>query len=782
VVANTVIRFESQLETADAATIARFLQVGRNFTADQIPDLHGPAPTPNPMTTFAPGPPPVAPGISAAGVVAGGLFGELQVAAFDTVNVIVYGTPNGPFFSTNGGQTAQTSTFNTVAAPPAAAFVSLGDPTVAIGAPNASFAQTAYYAQLQQVAAAAGGANKPTVAIGLYQSANGSTFNNLGFPRNCSVAAQGCVVPDQEQLASDRINRAVTATGSFDQLYLAWRNFTSPTTNSMTVAVACSQDNGANWTVDLTTLAKSGADFPRLAVGPDGTLLVAYSVISGSGATYSLRTQKWGSCASGFRPGDSATVGKSAVTEVTDMPGLDRPPKGNYAPAWENTFRVFVVYANEASAGNDDIHVAESVDAGKTWDRDSIVSKNGTGRRYFPWVCSTVGKNFVSWYDRRGSTAANPDLTAYFRSSVFDNGSTSTVGVGPEVNVSGVNDAQCAPGFPNQVRGATEITACTGLPGGFIQGGTCQFTCAPGVAGPCGSGRACDFRAANPCPALPPPAPAESCTAGNLGQPKYGDYNGAACALGTLFVAWTSATPASGAACLVNGLPATSASQCCSGVLSGGTCAATAAACVANGGACGPATTCCSATAGGRCQAGQCMPAITMYTGSSCLGPGCAGAPVKITYHQTGACNGFVIPTGAVSAGPNAAYVIFGIERIDNSLGTTTFNFDPDRIFVQQTGPRKFDSSLQLYPNVLGPFAVTTQTFAPGANSGFAVSAQGATVVTTTNADGAVEANQTAYFLQYDRQPSDPQITFVKSDAARTSWPLTRDCKTIVLK
>jgi hypothetical protein len=68
------------------------------------------------------------------------------------------------------------------------------------------------------------------------------------------------------------------------------------------------------------------------------------------------------------------------------------------------------------------------------------------------------------------------------------------------------------------------------------------------------------------------------------------------------------------------------------------------------------------------------MPAITMYTGSSCLGPGCAGAPVKITYHQTGACNSFVIPPG-VSAGPNAAYVIFGIERIDNSLGTTTFNF-----------------------------------------------------------------------------------------------------------
>ena len=89
--------------------------------------------------------------------------------------------------------------------------------------------------------------------------------------------------------------------------------------------------------------------------------------------------------------------------------------------------------------------------------------------------------------------------------------------------------------------------------------------------------------------------------------------------------------------------------------------------------------------------------------------------------------------------------MIFGIERIDNSLGTTTFNFDPDRIFVQRAGSPKFDSGLQLYPNVLGPFAVRFQTLAPGTNMGFAVSAQGSAQVTTTTLDGAVEANQTAY-------------------------------------
>ena len=46
-VGNRVVRFESQPpEDAPAATIARFIQIGRNFTADAIPDLHGPPPAP----------------------------------------------------------------------------------------------------------------------------------------------------------------------------------------------------------------------------------------------------------------------------------------------------------------------------------------------------------------------------------------------------------------------------------------------------------------------------------------------------------------------------------------------------------------------------------------------------------------------------------------------------------------------------------------------------------------------------------------------------------------
>ena len=88
-----------------------------------------------------PGPPLAATGLTASGVVSPGSFGELEVAAFDTKNVIVYGTQNGPFRSTNGGQTVTASTFNTAPAPPNTVFASNGDPTVAVGAPDAAFNQ-----------------------------------------------------------------------------------------------------------------------------------------------------------------------------------------------------------------------------------------------------------------------------------------------------------------------------------------------------------------------------------------------------------------------------------------------------------------------------------------------------------------------------------------------------------------------------------------------------------------------------------------------------------------
>jgi hypothetical protein len=160
-----------------------------------------------------------------------------------------------------------------------------------------------------------------------------------------------------------------------------------------------------------------------------------------------------------------------------------------------------------------------------------------------------------------------------------------------------------------------------------------------------------------------------------------------------------------------------------------------------------------------------------------------SSSPVNITYHQTGACNGYS-PSGGgiVSAGPNAAFVLFGIEKIDNSGGSAAFAFDPTKLFVQQAVRHFIDPNLAIYRDILGPFAAVSTTVNQGQLMKFNPVAQGALAVQTTNSDGSTEANQTAYFLKYNGSPTDPTVTLTKSDASRTSWPNTQDCTAITLQ
>ncbi len=160
----------------------------------------------------------------------------------------------------------------------------------------------------------------------------------------------------------------------------------------------------------------------------------------------------------------------------------------------------------------------------------------------------------------------------------------------------------------------------------------------------------------------------------------------------------------------------------------------------------------------------------------------CAANKVTINYHQVGACNGYAGPNGAVSAGPNAAYVIFAIESIDNTQTKTNFNYNPASMCITQQN-RCIDPNLQLVHDVLGPFATVPVTVNAGQQMGFSPNGFGALVVQTVNANGAVEANQTNYFLnQYQNQPANTSVLLVKSNSSQTSWPLTEDSKQIQLK
>jgi hypothetical protein len=419
----------------------------------------------------------------------------------------------------------------------------------------------------------------------------------------------------------------------------------------------------------------ASADWPRLTVGRDGSVYIIYQTLYalclGDGANtcgttnsfccsgscqagvcanrnpvnpqhqlrYALWVEKLSSCDDGFRPlrptpppgsptGTFPILIKDPVVPISDMPGIDRQVIGNYMIAGDdvdtNNRRLFLTFIEEASSqnpnlvidgvpalANDNVRVAESRDAGLTWTiASSPVNTTTVGHRYFPWICTTNGIAYVTWYDRRTATLANTGLTSYFHASVSDPMNNGALAFGAEVNVSGgpgFDDPQCRSGFPLGARSAVEETLCTDLPTGQVAAGLCLPS--PSLA-------LCDFRAGTSACSSP-----AVCSPGD-GVPKYGDYNGAACAAGNLFMAWTTAVPPKGQACTPKGGSCATSGDCCSGAACvNGLCSdqGPITTCTANGGACTAANAgfCCS----GNCLGGFCQPFVGVFASSTAVTP-----------------------------------------------------------------------------------------------------------------------------------------------------------------
>ena len=254
--------------------------------------------------------------------------------------------------------------------------------------------------------------------------------------------------------------------------------------------------------------------------------------------------------------------------------------------------RIYLSYMDEVKnpdgSISDDIDVVKSTDGGLTWPEDLDMTQGKPARRFLPAICATNGNLFVSWYDCRNATPAAQDLTSYYWATVLDQG---TLALGTEVNASGgKDDPECISGI---ALAGLRLSGRRGL----AAFGTVDRNDLPrfGVAGRCDTAvsvfppipawgvacaeasRQCDFRTGvgAACPAdananfvrgligLPPQAIQEQCRAA-LGAPKYGDYNGAACAGGKLYMAWASSTPPAGT-CGLRGSACTQDEDCCAG-------------------------------------------------------------------------------------------------------------------------------------------------------------------------------------------------------------------------
>lgn len=149
-----------------------------------------------------------------------------------------------------------------------------------------------------------------------------------------------------------------------------------------------------------------------------------------------------------------------------------------------------------------------------------------------PWICTLDGAAIVTWYDRSAAAPATPaaatnDLTNYMLARTFVGG---IPGVFSTINLSVNPDPQCASGWPVAPRNKNDATSCTN----------------PQTAGVCRPKNPkirCDFNIG--C------SGSDVCDTDD-GQPKYGDYNGNACAAHHVYTAWASATSPPGLPTVAN--------------------------------------------------------------------------------------------------------------------------------------------------------------------------------------------------------------------------------------
>ena len=459
-------------------------------------------------------------------------FGELEIAVSPDGKNIVIGKNVGVWIASNdGGQSFPFSgTIN--------AFDS-GDPSLAY-ALSGSF----YYAGID------GGCQPATMAAPFGFTCTGmarSTDNGARFPLvNPAVVCPdpdpnpndgvspvaGSCFPDQEHIAADQFN---AGTGGGDQVYSTWRNFDAIDQDA---GLVCSQDSGQTWTAPFDLMGNSF--FPRINVGQDGFVYVA----AVGGGNY--RIWKFNSCANGLVL--QAGFPKNVATQnpvFCPFPGHDRcdqnPSSQTVAVDDTNPNHIYYAFAENTApgnAGNEDIIVQDSLDGGFTWSASAArrvrVNTAVPAKRIMPWLCTTGGKAFVTWYDRRAATPCpappcpgiNNDLTDYFAGSARLDHEGNLV-AGTEFMISEVADRWCASGWP-----------CNAP----VQPIQSRATVQPQLAGNCSvtTNIRCDF---SDCPGPMCQCPTgETCNnAPRGGCPKYGDYNGNACAAGRLFAAWASA-------------------------------------------------------------------------------------------------------------------------------------------------------------------------------------------------------------------------------------------------
>jgi hypothetical protein len=476
---------------------------------------------------------------------------EPEIAASADGENIVVAAYGGISFSKDGGKSFMTSAANG-SVQNISAGTDTGDYSIAYGKSGQFFISFLHYAFVTPT-------SKGPKSVGVATSPATDGGHNFAFLSHAILCRPGNCDVDQPHIAADAFN---AGPDGGDQVYVVWQS---------TGALTCSSDGGQHWSEPIQL---SAATHPRLTVGRDGQVYVVFRNDN------LLILHKFSSCKDNLKPQPGFPKQILTVNDahMCPIPGLDRCNGGNrlsshtVAVDENNPKHVYLALANTTTTGNEDIIVFDSVDGGLTFPRQVKLNGPETAHRFMPWMCTTGGAAFVSWYDRSRATPAQPDLTDYLVAGASLQPGILTAGT--PVNVSGNPDPQCLTAFPSGVDVSDNVSVSC-VPPQII--GTCANSsqqCSATLTTPCPSSESCTgcmpprvmgkcmnsqhsgMSSGQPCcPASLPGSPVNQlqCPAGvpcNVigkgGGPKYGDYSGNACAAGKVFVIWSSKTPPPG--------------------------------------------------------------------------------------------------------------------------------------------------------------------------------------------------------------------------------------------
>jgi hypothetical protein len=155
---------------------------------------------------------------------------------------------------------------------------------------------------------------------------------------------------------------------------------------------------------------------------------------------------------------------------------------------------------------------------------------------------------------------------------------------------------------------------------------------------------------------------------------------------------------------------------------------------------------------------------------------GCKKRRAIIQVSQLGACNFWKVGSAQRTAGPNAAFVVFSFDNIDNGRNSEPFVFEPSSAFVETNGRPHFEPNGYLARLLIHAEPAASSSVPAHGSVGFG-RATAFALVQTANANGAAEANNTTYKLGYDAGATGTIVEY--SYAGAHSWPYTNDCSSI---